>query len=924
MDEGFFVLLGLVVLAVPFAVVYLLVRVSNLGREVETLRNRLAILDQARQSYVKVPAPESRSEPKSEPEEEIKPQSESVKPSASVTTEPSPIEVAAAEPSTPQATESPALNLDLSLDAEEDKPKTSPLERGINWLTDTVKSYFTEGNLIVRVGVIVLFFGVAFLLRYAAENSMLPIELRIAGVALGGIALLVTGWRLRLARKTYALVMQGGGVGILYLTLFASLRLYELLPAGLVFGLLLVMVVLSALLAIWQDARSLAILAVSGGFLAPVLTSTGEGSHIALFSFYAVLNAGIVFIAAFKHWRLLNLVGFGFTFVIASFWGVDRYHEADYLSCQIFLILFFLFYAIIGTLFARGHTHKQIGYVDGSLVFGLPLVAFSLQAALVKDMEYGLAWSAFALGLFYLGLTRYLWQRMGDSMRLLLESYLALGVLFATLVIPFALDGEWIATAWALEGAAVAWVSIRQQRQLGTAFALSLQLIAGVAFLIEQHPSYDAPAIINSVYMSALFVAVAGLFSSYYLYRHFVETGNTAAWQSKVSLPFLVWAVLWWLGSGIQEIHRVLGVTEDAVSLVFFAVTAVGFRALAERVQWRPVYFSPHGLIGMVVLFALYTVADLPQPFAEGFAWAWPVTWLAIYGLLYRINQKAEQPLGLQWLHGLSIWSVVLVLSVFAHWLADDYGLLGNSWAWACAVIPLLAALVKILHGQFWPFRVADNGYRTLAILPLLPALVLATLIGSSINGDVTPLTYIPFMNPLDLVQVLVFIGLLRWWYQEQQSGDLLKRDPRLPMGVIALIGGLIFVWLNAVLLRSLHHYFAVSYYLEPMFNSALVQACLSVFWTLLGLALMVWSSRQQMRYAWLVAAGLIGVVVLKLFVIDLADSETLESIISFIVVGTLLLIIGYVSPIPPRQDEEAIVQEGAEEGAEGSAGASK
>ena len=910
MDEGLLVLLGLVVLAVPFAVVYLLVRVSNLGREVETLRNRLTLLDQARQSYVKVPEKLPETAPDKTPVSEPKPQTEPVSPPSSA---------AESTPDKPSISQKPEaateMNLDLSLEAEQDKPgqnaTPSALDRGINWLTDTIKSYFTEGNLIVRVGVIVLFFGVAFLLRYAAEHSMLPIELRIAGVALGGIALLVTGWRLRLARQTYALVMQGGGVGILYLTLFASLRLYELLPAGLVFGLLLVMVVLSALLAIWQDARSLAILAVSGGFLAPVLTSTGEGSHIALFSFYAVLNAGIVFIATFKQWRLLNLVGFGFTFVIASVWGVDRYHEADYISCQIFLILFFLFYAIIGTLFARGHAEKHLGYVDGSLVFGLPLVAFSLQAALVKDMEYGLAWSAFALGLFYLGLTRYLWQRMGDSMRLLLESYLALGVLFATLVIPFALDGEWIATAWALEGAAVAWVSIRQQRQLGTAFALILQLIAGVAFLIEQQLDFSAPVIINSVYISALFVAVAGLFSSYYLYRHFVETGNTATWQSKVSLPFLVWGVLWWLGSGIQEIHRVLGVTEDAASLVFFAASAVGFRALAERLQWGPMFFSPHGLMGMVVLFTLYVVADLPQPFAEGFAWAWPITWAAIYGLLYRINQKTEQPLGLHWLHGLSLWTVVLVLSVFTHWLADDYGLLGNAWVWACAVIPVLAALVKILHGQFWPFRVPDNGYRTLAILPLLPALVLATLIGSSISGDVTPLTYIPFINPLDLMQVLVFIGLLRWWYQEQQFGDLLKRDPRLPIGVISLIGGLVFIWLNAVLLRSLHHYFAVSYYLEPMFNSVLVQACLSVFWTLLGLALMVWSSRQQMRYAWLVAAGLIGVVVLKLFVIDLADSETLESIISFIVVGTLLLIIGYVSPIPPstlkRVDEDAI-----------------
>src|SRR5690242_2842531 len=60
-----------------------------------------------------------------------------------------------------------------------------------------VRLYFTGGNLVVRTGIIVLFFGVAFLLKFAADRHMLPIELRLAGVALGGAALLVIGWRLR-------------------------------------------------------------------------------------------------------------------------------------------------------------------------------------------------------------------------------------------------------------------------------------------------------------------------------------------------------------------------------------------------------------------------------------------------------------------------------------------------------------------------------------------------------------------------------------------------------------------------------------------------------------------------------------------------------------------------------------------------------
>ena len=83
-------------------------------------------------------------------------------------------------------------------------------------LTDNpVTRWLFGGNTLVRIGVIVLFFGVAFLLKYAAERDIVPIELRLAAVAVGAIALLIFGWRLRERRSGYALVLQGGGIGLI-------------------------------------------------------------------------------------------------------------------------------------------------------------------------------------------------------------------------------------------------------------------------------------------------------------------------------------------------------------------------------------------------------------------------------------------------------------------------------------------------------------------------------------------------------------------------------------------------------------------------------------------------------------------------------------------------------------------------------------
>src|SRR6266446_4925228 len=330
-------------------------------------------------------------------------------------------------------------------------PRPTPPSR--NWLEDSpLWRWLTGGNTIVRVGVVILFFGVAFLLKYAHERFSMPIELRLAGVAAGAIGLLAVGWRLRERRPGYGLTLQGGGIGLLYLVIFAAFRLYSLLPPAAAFALLVAVAALSAVIAVVQDARSLAVLGTSGGFLAPILASTGDGSHVMLFSYYAVLNAGILTIAWFKAWRVLNLVGFAFTFAIGTLWGFSIYRPEHFASTEPFLAFFFLLYVAIPILFARGRAPGLERYVDATLVFGVPLVAFGLQVGLVRELQYGAAWSALALAAVYLVLTRVVFGRRGDGLRLLAEGFLALGVVFGTLAIPLALEGRWTSAAWALYG----------------------------------------------------------------------------------------------------------------------------------------------------------------------------------------------------------------------------------------------------------------------------------------------------------------------------------------------------------------------------------------------------------------------------------------------------------------------------------------
>jgi uncharacterized membrane protein len=818
---------------------------------------------------------------------------------------------AAAAPSTPEHAVAAGADRALASGQPESAPAVAPAPRNPLW------AWITGGNALARAGVLVLFVGVGFLLKYAAEHVSVPIELRLTGVALGAIVLLVVGWRLRERRTAYAMALQGGGVGVLYLTVFAAMKLYGLIPPLAAFALLFWVAALSSWLAIRQDAMALAAFGVLGGFAAPVLTSTSGGSHVLLFSYYALLNASILFVAWFRAWRVLNLLGFVCTFVVGTLWGVTRYRAELFASTEPFLVLFFLYYVGIAVLYAMRRSASVRDYVDGTLVFGTPLVAAALQHALVGDVEYAMAASAIAASALYVGLARWLYARRGDELRLLVESFVALGVAFATLAVPLALDARWTSGTWALEGAALVWVGARQQRLLPRMFGLVLQLAAGVAFAagashdarVEAH----ALAVLNSDYVGAALLALAGLLTAWVYRAH----GEAPAASERALAPFVfAWGVLWWLGAAWREIERwVAPAYQVNAAVAFVAASAAGFALAAWRLRW-PLARVPSALTLPALLFvALAGVVSSralgghDHLFAHGGWLAWPFAIAIAIALLHRFERPDDgvPAAAVDWAHAATLWLAALVATQEIAWAAHE--LIGGSavWplaAWGLAPAVALAGITVLASGARWPIGAHRRAYLLNGALPIAAWLVLWSLAANpASDGDPAPLPFLPLLNPLDLAQGFVLVALLTWSPRLRAEGV----DLRAYVTREALVGVpavLLFVWLNALALRTVHHAADVPYALEALWRSPLVQATLSLLWTGCALASMVWANRRGERAGWIAGAALLGVVVAKLFLVDLSRVGTIERIVSFIGVGLLLLLIGYLAPVPARKEQ--------------------
>ena len=634
-----------------------------------------------------------------------------------------------------------------------------------------------------------------------------------------------------------------------------------------------------------------------------------------LFSYYAVLNAGIFGIAWFKAWRALNLVGFWFTVVIAAFWGASSYRPEYFASTEPFLILFFAFYVALAVLYALRQSMDLKQYLDATLVFGTPLVAAGLQSALVHDMPYVMAWSALALAAVYLLLARVLHARRGESLRLLVEAFLALGVIFATLAIPLALDARWSSAAWALEGAAILWAGVRQGRLGVRVFAVLLELAAAVAFAWElptRAGDIDLVPVLNRDCLGAALISLAGLFSAWLLQR----SRDVLRPAERVLAPlFFAWGCAWWLGGGWREIERALAGEFRMPALVaFLAATAAAFSLAARRYEWPQARVPVFALPPLLLAIALALVLDhRGHLFGSGGLAAWLFAIAVSVWLLVRLEREPVpsvllgRQVDLAWGHILLVWLVALLAAHELSWLGGR--LAGARGVWTLApwgLVPALALLIltRIEPGMRWPFGHHARAYRVIAA-GVVAGLALLWSIVSDFTREIDPgpLPYVPLLNPLDIAQAAALLAIALWLVRVRDDG--LRWKERLPAGAWTVVAALpVFLWTNALVLRSIHFWFDVPYRLPALWQSTLVQAALSLLWTLLALAAMVLSHRRRWRPVWMTGAALLAIVVAKLFLVDLSRTVGAERIVSFIGVGLMLLVIGYFAPIPPRAKE--------------------
>ncbi|OBU11390.1 DUF2339 domain-containing protein [Morganella psychrotolerans] len=765
----------------------------------------------------------------------------------------------------------------------------------------TIIQWLLNGNVLAKVGILLLFVGLSYLLKFSIENNMLTPEFRLIGAGTLSVVLFIAAWRVRDKNRLYSLIVQGGSLGAFYITIFAAYKLYQFLPP--VFALLLMVIICmaSVFFAVVQRAVSLAVLAVIGGYAAPVLLSTGSGNYIALFSYYLMLSVSILVMNHWQGWRLLNIIGFAFTFVIGVLWGVNNYQPEYYLSCQIFIILNLILYGLMTQQYARLHMQtdgdrKQLT-VDSVLLFAPPILAFSLQYAITLPFYLGTAISSLSFGLIYMVLTVISLRRFREPGHRLSLGFLLLSTGFISLAVPLALSAQWTSVVWTIEGLAILWFACLQKQRVSVLSGTGLVLFGFASLLYSMDFIYWSQ---QSMWMYIF--QWAGLLTAGALHHHYrLLSVSKSVSALLLVLAMIVWGLWLWMLPWLSPAGNFLSSQEHLLTGLVISVWCWYF--LARRVQWTQLYYCIGFLWSLSLLAIIGDISIGNHPLGSVYGSS---IWLLIIASMVtfiRLLPDNVPKIVRNLMHGATLWTLIGLLLAEVLWVDNRLPWGMDEWIYFINLLAICGIIFTLYILQHLPLPPMDKhaGLYWQCLYPLVVILVIMLISGNIQDGQLSLWTYIPLLNPLDEAGLF---GIAALW---SLRNALIRTRPkvRYRADIVRWLGFTVIAlgiwWANGILIRALAFVDGTAWTSQALIQSRFIQTTLAIIWALTAVILMISATRYHKRYLWLAGAVTLTVVIIKLFVIDMNQSSGLARAIAFIGVALLILVVGYFSPLPPK-----------------------
>lgn len=408
------------------------------------------------------------------------------------------------------------------------------------------------GKWFAKIGVLALVLGVSFLLKYAFDNNWIGETGRVVMGIMAGLALLAVAEKTIRKYSHYGQMLAGGGIVMLYLSIFAAFNFYHLIPQMVAFLLMSVITAVGIALSLRYDVLPLMIMVILGGFLTPFLISTGKNNQIELLSYILLLDLAILFVSFFKKWRELNFVGFIGTVFVFAIWAEKFYTKSQLGSTFAFLILFFIVYSISSLIYNLVKKEKSSGTEQLLTIFNA-VVFFAASYALLDDrFHIYMGFFAVIVGIYYF-LWAYLVREITPDDNKLYDFLGFLTVGFATLAIALQFEQNIITIGWTIEALLLLYLGLKTKQESIEYLGLTVSGLALCRLLFIDSFLKVGTLVFNKRFFTFL-AAIAAFYLAGYLYRILRDNQKRVSWFKNLIILFFVAANFLTIFAGSQEV----------------------------------------------------------------------------------------------------------------------------------------------------------------------------------------------------------------------------------------------------------------------------------------------------------------------------------------------------------------------------------
>jgi len=439
-------------------------------------------------------------------------------------------------------------------------------------------------RLVGWAAVALILFAAAFFLKYAFDNRWIGELGRVSIGVTFGVTLTLLGFRYhQRGWRVFSQILTAGGIVLLYLSAYAAFGYYHLVTQKAAFIYLIILVSEAAALSLLYEAPAIAIMALIGGFLSPILLHSDRDQYKSLFGYIFALDVGAL--GLLKHWPGLSALAFGGTHLLFWLWYGEQYHPQKLTAVMVFQTAVFL--AFLAAYVVRQIVRQANATIEDLLLLLLNPFIFYATSYYLLNPSYHDWMGAFAIAMavVYAGSTKLLLDRStakrGESLILI-----GVAITFITLAIPIQLKGNWITMAWAVEALVILWTGIQtKSTRLHVLAWVMFTLALGKVIVWDMKWRASFTPVFNQYFLSSLFV-IACLFGAAWLYH---RMGDKEAFARPMKLiAALVGVISLWFLMSVE-------------TYTFFATRASAYTQWEDirREQWL-------GQMALSVLWALY------------------------------------------------------------------------------------------------------------------------------------------------------------------------------------------------------------------------------------------------------------------------------------------------------------------------------